>query len=66
MSSIKEKFFDFVQSEDYEQYLAAPTKNTYQAHLQACYEDFKQSTYISTGKRSKSAGKRSNQFNKVK
>lgn len=65
MSSIKDKYFDFVCSEDYEQYCSA-SKNSYQAHLQACYEDFIQSKYLRTSKRSKAVVERLNKEQKVK
>lgn len=65
MSSLKDKYFDFVNSEDYEQYCSG-AKNSYQQHLQALYDDFKQQAYLSTPKRVKPAGKRFNLVNKVK
>ena len=64
MSSIKEKYFDFICSEAYQQ--QEQIKNSYQAHLQACYEDFIQSKYLRTSKRSKAVVERLNKEQKVK
>ena len=64
MSSIKEKYFDFICSEAYQ--YQDQVKDGYQAHLQACYEDFIQSKYLRTSKRSKAAVERLNKEQKVK
>ena len=64
MSKIKEKYFDFICSEAYQQ--QEQVKNSYQAHLQACYDDFIQSKYLRTSKRSKAVVERLNKEQKVK
>lgn len=66
MSSIKEKYFDFICSEAYQYQEQAQVNNSYQAHLQACYEDFIQSRYLRTSKRIKAAVERLNKEQKVK
>jgi hypothetical protein len=66
MSSIKEKYFDFICSEAYQHQQQEQVKNSYQAHLQACYEDFIQSKYLRTSKRSKAVVERLNKEQKVK
>ena len=66
MSKIKEKYSEFLCSEEYEKYCLHDTKSTYQAHLQACYEDFIQSRYLRTSKRSKAVVERLNKQQKVK
>ena len=64
MSSIKEKYFDFICSEAYQPH--ERINNSYQAHLQACYDDFIQSRYLRTSKRSKAVVVRLNKEQKVK
>jgi len=64
MSSIKEKYFDFICSEAYQQ--QEQIKNSYQAHLQACYDDFIHSRYLRTSKRIKAVVERLNKEQKVK
>ena len=66
MSSIKEKYFDFICSEAYQHQQHEQVKDGYQAHLQACYEDFIQSRYLRTSKRIKAAVERLNKEQKVK
>jgi len=67
MSNIKSKYFDFICSEDFQyQEYQQQAENGYQAHLQACYEDFIQSRYLRTSKRIKAAVERLNKEQKVK
>ena len=66
MSSIKEKYFDFICSEAYQHQEQVQVNNSYQAHLEACYEDFIQSRYLRTSKRIKAAVERLNKEQKVK
>ena len=66
MSKIKEKYSEFLCSEEYGQYCLHDTKSTYQEHLQACYDDLNQSMYLRTSKRSKAVVVRLNKEQKVK